>query len=460
MDKRFLSLLGITLIAFVAFLEYTVINTALPILQSTFEVSILNLQWVFNIYYIVVAIGMILCGKLGDIWGRRRIFYIGAGILLAGSFLAGEASTFAWLVFARGIQAVGVAATVILAPSLIHDIFPENVHYPMSFYGTVTGIGLAVGPSIGGLIVTYINWPWIFYINIPLIIIALACCLPYLKESKTYINARLNILGTILFILAMAPFIFSLIRGSQIGWRSASVIIPLIISLISLPVFFWTENKKVAPLINFSFFKNTEYVLSTIACLTGGTLVAVALFFSPLFLIQVLHYSANFSGFILLAVPIAIVFFSPFIGKIIHKFGTRPALLIVPIVALAASFLYLAFSYYHQIIFALGAFLLTGIAWALINVAAPIGAAKAVSETQAGSAIGVIFSLWNIIAAIGIAITSVLFNSVEKSKSIITSGQGFHVVFIYLTIAMFIFSVLSLVLNKKIITAHSILEKQ
>jgi MFS family permease len=164
-SSKFLALLGVSLVAFTSLLDYTIVNTALPTIQQSFGVSILSLQWVFNIYCIIVAIFMIINGRLGDIYGRRLVFYIGAIILGIGSIGAGLSENFGMLIFFRAVQSFGVAATVPLGVSLVNCLYQEKAHHAMSFYAAVTGIALAIGPFVGGWIVVHWGWQWIFLLT-------------------------------------------------------------------------------------------------------------------------------------------------------------------------------------------------------------------------------------------------------------------------------------------------------
>jgi EmrB/QacA subfamily drug resistance transporter len=312
--KKLLALIGMSLIAFVAFLEYTVVSTALPTIQQAFSVSMLDLQWVFNIYSIVAAISMILAGRLGDLFGRRKVFYIGALLLGVGSLGAGFSPTYYWLIFFRAVQSLGVAATVTLASSLINIIYGDKAHYPMSFFVAFTGLGLAVGPYLGGVLVTAFGWEWIFFINIPLLIIAYIFCIPCVPESKASKRVALDLKGAVLFALTIVSLILGLVEGEQIGWAQPFPLLCIVVFLIALPLLVKVENACKNPIIDFSFFAKKDFFLAGLVCVLGGGLISPALLFAPMYLQKVIDFSPEKAGLYLLMVPISVVIFAPLVG--------------------------------------------------------------------------------------------------------------------------------------------------
>ena len=269
-NSEYLSLCGITLTAFVALLDYTLVNTALPTIQSTFQVSVLDLQWVFNIYCIVIAVFMVISGRLGDRYGRRLMFYWGTIILGLGSYGAGHADSFITLVIFRGIQSIGAATTITLAISLINHLFIGRAHYPMSFYAAITGLGLTLGPFLGGVIVMHLGWRWIFYINIPFLLVAFAICIPCLSESKTHKSSYIDYPGAILLTTTLSSLIYGIIRGEDVSFFDPQCIICIILFMISLPILIWVENRQVNPMINPRFFSNAKFLSATSVCIMYG----------------------------------------------------------------------------------------------------------------------------------------------------------------------------------------------
>jgi MFS family permease len=455
--QKIIALFGITFIVFIAFLEYTIVNTALPTIQNFFNVSLLNLQWIFNIYSMGVAIFMIIFGRLGDLYGHRRIFYLGIFLLAAGSLGAGLSKYFWCLIAFRGLQSLGVAAIVTLGPGLINHIFQGKVHHPMSFYGTVTGIGVTLGPIIGGLIVMHWDWQWIFYINIPLLMLGSALCLPFIPKITSSHKTRIDYYGGLLIALSLAALMNGIIHGEQAGWSDHWTLLFFAIFAASFPLLIFTENRHVAPLLNFHFFKIPVFLLGVLAAMMSSIIFSTALFFCPLLLQEVLLLSPKAAGSFLLAIPVAIIFLGPFIGKIVHKIGIEYTLLTAMISGLIAAILYTFFaSHTSMMSIAIAAFVFTGIAWGIVTVGASISAMTAVPPSDAGAAIGTTYSSWNIAAALIIAITSVIFHQTSNANPSLSQTaaflHGFQSVFIWtsVTIALLIIVTITLIIfNKK-----------
>ena len=447
-ERKFLAFFGITLICFVSFLEYTVVNTALPTIQDIFKVSVLDLQWVFNVYSIVVATAMIVCGRLGDRFGRRLVFYLGALALALGSLGAGIAWGFWWLVGFRVLQSIGVGACVTLSVGLIQDVFANNMHRPLSIYGAVTGIGLAIGPTVGGWIVQHWGWRWIFLINIPLLGAAFLLCAISLPEFKPTSKTKIDYIGAGLTAVMIFMLVYGLLRGGQYGWHELWTLVLLVGFAILLPLFIWYECRQDHPMMNFRFYRYPSYLLSLLGVATGGTVVAATLFFAPLFLQRVLGYSPVDAGYALLAVPIGVVVFAPFVGDIAKKIGVHWLLVATCVIGLLTALMNLSFGTHVALWWVVASFLLPGIGWALINVGTPIAAATSVPPEQAGSAVGNCFAIWNITSAVNIAVMSVLFHHASGGQSMNLSPlifmKAYHSVFIYASIVMIVIVVLSL----------------
>lgn len=447
--RKLFALIGMTMIAFVAFLEYTVVNTALPTIQNEFSISMLDLQWVFNIYSIVVAISMILAGRIGDLFGRRKIFYLGALLLGLGSLGAGFAPTYSWLIFFRAVQGLGVAATVTLASSLINLIYGDKAHYPMSFFAAFTGIGLAIGPYLGGVLVTNFGWEWIFFINIPLLVVAYLFCLPCLSESKASGHVPLDLKGALILSVTIVSLIVGLIKGEEIGWTQPLPLCCMLIFLIALPLLVKVENACKNPIINFSFFARKDFFLAGLVCVLGGGLISPALLFAPMFLQKIMSFSPEKAGLYLLMVPISVVVFAPLVGKVVGKTGTRKMLVVATFIATVSAVFNLVFVETSVLHFALIGFFLVGLSWVVINVASAMSAISAVEEAHAGTAVGIVYSLWNISSAIVIAVLSIVYNAVTRShvvlgeKTAMLAGyKSVYTFVLILMVALFIIAVL------------------
>src|SRR5579871_5015940 len=184
-SNKWLAFIGITLLSFGCYLDYTVVNIALPTIQKELHTNLTSLQWVMNIYFLALCILATIMGRCGDLYGRRRVFYIGVGIFAIASLIAGSSSTIAWLICGRALQGVGAAIVFPLGPSLLPEAFPEKERgTAIAWLGSLGGVALALGPVMGGAIVAYWGWRWIFFINIPIILLGYLFSFKSIKESS------------------------------------------------------------------------------------------------------------------------------------------------------------------------------------------------------------------------------------------------------------------------------------
>jgi MFS family permease len=174
---KWIALFGVSLLAFTAFLDATIVNTALPFIQKALGANILQLQWIANIFTIILSMTMIAVGKLADHCGRKKIFYWGVILFAIAALGAGFSTAVAPLVFFRGLQALGASTIFITSAALLSDVFPEKERVrAISIYGGITGFGLMIGPFLGGILIGLFDWRWVFWINLPLIAIGLGLC--------------------------------------------------------------------------------------------------------------------------------------------------------------------------------------------------------------------------------------------------------------------------------------------
>lgn len=254
---RWRAFIGITLLSFGCYLDYTIVNVALPTIQAQLHANLSTLQWVMNIYFLALCVLATIMGRCGDLYGRRRVFYIGVFIFAVSSILAGCAANISELIFGRLLQGAGAAIVFPLGPSLLPQFFPENDRSKaIAWFGSIGGIALALGPVLGGFIVSYFGWRWIFFINVPLVLIGFLFCFSVLTESKSADKQCLDWLGVFLLALTIFGIVLSLIHGQEYGWSNLFSPLFLIIGIISGVTLIKVENKKENSLIDFKDFKN------------------------------------------------------------------------------------------------------------------------------------------------------------------------------------------------------------
>jgi EmrB/QacA subfamily drug resistance transporter len=415
MFKKHLAFIGLLMGSFVAFVDYMIVNNALPSIQETFHVPLISLQWVTTIYSIILASTLILFGRIGDIFGTKRIFYTGAWLLGLGSLAAGFSPSYNWLIFFRAIQSFGVSALIVAAPGILQSLYKEKSQKPMGIYASVGGLGLMIGPTMGGFIIKHWRWEGVFWINVPILLISLIICwiaLPHNKESlHLEKNAfyKLDLVGNLLIFINLTALIFLLIEIEQVGLGDKTII-SFVIFLISLLSLIVIEKNHTFPTLDLSHFKNRDFRFAVLNNISAGTLVTCGMFFSPIFLQTIMHFSPSTTGVILLAFAAIILVASPIFGALSASIKPWQIILLALFFGVFSSIGYIIFFEKQSLLVGMIAFALTGFVLAINNTFSALSAIDGLGEDKAGTSVGTIFAIFSIIGALTLGITSLLLH--------------------------------------------------
>lgn len=411
-SHKWLAFIGISLLSFGCYLDYTVVNVALPTIQHELQTDLTQLQWIMNIYFLALCILATIMGRCGDQYGRRRVFYIGGGIFAIASLIAGFSTNMGGLITGRFLQGVGAAIIFPLGPSLLPESFPEKERgKAIAWLGSLGGMALALGPVLGGLIVTYMGWRWIFFINIPIILLGYLFCSKSVNESKTkQTNRELDWQGMILLTLAMGGIVLSLIHSQVSGWTDLITLTYFTIGIVASIILVKIELNKLNPLIDFRDFSNLLFYAGAVLCLLAGVLSAVALFFDPLYLQIIRQQSPEFSGVILFAIPVAVFLVAFLIGWLVDHFGIINTIILGLLIAALSGFLQIFFTNATPLWYVICAFICLGSMWAMGNTVTIIAAQTAVEPSRASVATGTMVTMFNVGGSIGLAIAVVIYN--------------------------------------------------
>src|SRR5881227_2757369 len=219
MDRKWWTLIAVCVGTFMLLLDVTIVNVALPDIQTSLKASFSDLQWVVDAYALMLAALLLTTGSLADLFGRRRVFMIGLVIFSVSSLLSGVATTPLWLNLARGAQGVGGAAMFSTALALLGVAFQGRERgTAFGVWGAITGLAVAIGPVIGGALTTGLSWRWIFLVNVPIGIVALLVCLLRVDESRQPGRPRPDLIGFVTFSAALGALVYALIKGNAKGW--------------------------------------------------------------------------------------------------------------------------------------------------------------------------------------------------------------------------------------------------
>ena len=310
---------------FMIMLDNTVVNVALPTMQKDLHVSTPRLEWIVVAYALTFAALMITGGKLGDLYGRRRIFIVGLVIFTLASLACGFSSSIGFLIGARAVQGVGAALMNPATLSIITATFaPKERGKAIGIWAGVSALALAIGPLIGGLITQNLNWNWIFFINVPVGVVAIVVSQLVIRESRdTSHEQSIDIPG----LLTSAGFLFSLsyalIEGNQQGWASAEILGLFGAAALFLAVFVALELRQRLPMLDLSLFRIGAFAGSNIVAMMVSLAMFGVFFFVSLYVQEILGYSATQAGAIFLPMTVLIILIAPIAGRFSDRVGSR-----------------------------------------------------------------------------------------------------------------------------------------
>lgn len=428
------ALLGVCLLAFTAFLDVTIVNTALPFIQTAFNATIIQLQWVANIFTIILSMSLIALGKFVDLWGKKRVFFCGVILFAISAFGAGLSDTIEILVFFRGLQALGAATILVASTSLLSDVFPEHDRVrAIGIYAGVTGFGLMIGPFLGGILIGLLGWRWVFWINLPLIVLGLCACSFSLKAlSHEKHSVKIDWLGIILLILGLGSLLYGIIAGAQGNWASISAWIILGIGITALIILFILDARSKNSLLDLHIFKEKLIVLAALSCAFAGVASSVFMFFDPLYLRILRQLSPFLIGLLIAVIPAAQVLISIGFNRFEKRFGIANLLFVSIVTAFIAVVLHRTIQIDTSLYFLILPFFLLGVNWGLSNAATITAINQVVAPRKIGVAIGTVMTVWNIVGSILLAASTAVFHSAEAGSSFLPafhSTINFNIVF-------------------------------
>jgi EmrB/QacA subfamily drug resistance transporter len=325
--RRWTALAVIALAQFIVIMDTSIIGVALPDIRADLGFSPGDLSWVFNAY--VVAFGglLLLGGRLSDLFGAKRIFALGWAVLAAGSLAAGLADTTGIEIAARAVQGAGAALIAPSALTLLMMLFghdPKELMKAFAVYGAAAPAGGTAGVFLGGVITEWASWPWVFYINIPVALLALALT-PRLMPSAPARRGSVDILGAILATGGLAGTVFAIVRAPEQGWGSTETPLVLAGGLVALAAFAAVQNVRREPLMRLSIFRTPNLAAANLAQVLLGAAWVPMWFFLNLYLQQVLGYGAFEGGSALvpmtLAITLGMVVVAP---RLMARVGAKP----------------------------------------------------------------------------------------------------------------------------------------
>ncbi|MDR1007706.1 MAG: MFS transporter [Campylobacteraceae bacterium] len=320
--NRWKIFISVSLFTFMATLDGSIVNIALPTIAESLNIPMNKSIWIVAVYMMTICIFLILFGKISDIVGKIKIFRIGTLVFIGGTFLSGLANSLDTLIAARIVQACGASMTMSTNLGIITEIFkPQERGKALGFIGSVVSLGSITGPSIGGIIVHYLPWSYIFWLNVPFGLLTLLLGVRYLPKDVSKTKGSIDFAGFFIYAAVIVLFFGSMFTGQEIGFNNTAIQISLALSLLFAILFIKYEYGKTSPLIEFAIFKNKSVTVGLICAL----IVFGANFFfailMPFYLQTARGYAPSAAGFIMMAFPIVMVIAAPIAGSLAYKLG-------------------------------------------------------------------------------------------------------------------------------------------
>lgn len=326
-QKRWFALIVLCLGSLMIVLDTTIVNVALPSIRTSLGFSESSLAWVVNAYMLTFGGFLLLGGRLGDLFGHRRLFLIGIVFFIVASLGCGLANTQSFLIVARAIQGIGGAIVSAVALSLIMDLFtkPEDRAKAMGVIGFVSAGGGSIGVLLGGVLTSVLNWHWIFLVNLPIGVIVFILCFMLLPASrKTEAARHLDLAGAFTVTSALMLAVYAIVNGNEVGWVSLQTVGFLSIAGLLGIIFFFVESRTHSPLIPLSFFRLRNLATANVIGILWAAAMFAWFFLSALYLQLILGYSPLLVGLSFLPANLIMAVFSLGLSaKIVMKFGIK-----------------------------------------------------------------------------------------------------------------------------------------
>lgn len=409
--RRWLALAGIAIASFLGCIDFTIVNTAIPAIQPSLDADMDQAQWIVTIFVMALSACMVAAGRLADLLGRRRLLYAGMLVFGAASLGAGLAQSMAALIAWRLLQGVACAALYTTSAAIVAHAFPDSERgRALGLLFAANGLGLAIGPVAGGLLVASLGWRAVFLLNVPLIALAFLLCLGRVDASRGA-RARFDVAGLVLLAAALPCLLLAIARGGAWGWASGATLGTAGAGLALLLLFGWVERSVASPLLQLDLFVNGRFLLAGLANFSLAFFYCAAFFLLPLYLSEVRGQDSAAIGWLLLPVTAVMACVSPLAGRAADRLGTAPLLV--------AGFAFLALSAAMQAGFTNGsgwtrviaALAAMGIGWGCILGPATVAALACVPPALASVAMGASWTLHNLGAALGLSIATVVFQA-------------------------------------------------
>jgi EmrB/QacA subfamily drug resistance transporter len=415
--NKWWTLVAVCLGTFMLLLDVTIVNVALPDIQRALHASFSDLQWVVDAYALTLAAFLLTAGSLADMYGRRLLYLVGLVVFTCASMLCGFAVTTLMLQLSRALQGVGGAIMFAVSLALLADAFRgKDRGVAFGVWGTVTGLAVAIGPLLGGILTSGLSWRWIFFVNVPIGIVAVVIAVLKVAESRAPHASRPDWAGFCLFTVALASLVYGLIESNQRSFTDSLVLGCFAAAAALLVVFVFVERRIAHPMFDLSLFKLPTFTGGSVAAFGLSASIFAMLLYLVLYLQDILGYSALATGVRLMVISGGILVAATVAGRLSSRVPVRlligPGLLLVGVSLLLMRGLNAGSSWTHLI----PGMIVGGIGTGMVNPPLASTAVGVVPPQRAGMASGINSTFRQVGIATGIALLGALFSNEVKNE--------------------------------------------
>jgi EmrB/QacA subfamily drug resistance transporter len=410
--RKWFTLAAVSFGLFMIMLDNTVVNVALPAIQRDLGADLSELQWVVTGYALTFAALMLIGGKVADAYGRRRIFVIGIAVFTLASLWCGLAGSGNELIAARVLQGAGAALMNPATLSIIAATFPPRQRgTAIGIWAGVSALALAIGPLAGGLITEHLDWSWIFFVNVPIGVVAIAASYLFIDESRDETHVRLDLPGLATSGIGLFTLTYALIEANTYGWGSTRILGSFVVAGAALLAFVLLERYQRDPMLPLDLFRSGTYTGANLVVLLVALAMFGIFFFLSLYMQNVLGYSAVQTGAAFLPMTILIILVAPIAGKTSDRIGSR-GLMTAGMLLIAAQLVYFSrLDVDSTFWYLLPGFLVGGVGMALTMTPSAAAATRSVSVDKAGVGSAVLNASRQVGGSIGIALMGAIVAS-------------------------------------------------
>jgi EmrB/QacA subfamily drug resistance transporter len=424
-SRRWWALAGVSLATFMTYLDNNIVNVAIPTIQRSLHLSVSGLEWVVSSYLLTLAGLLLVGGRLADVFGRRRLFLAGLGVFTLSSLAAGLAGSGGVLIASRAIQGIGAAllmpATLAILMAAFTNVRERNT--AIGIWAAVSGLALATGPVLGGLISQHVHWGWIFLINVPIGVITFAISALRIDESRADSAVRrLDLPGLVSSAVALFALTYALIQGNANGWTSPAILGGFALAAVAAGAFLAIEARTANPMVELGMFRHREFSGGTGTTMIWAFGILGIYFFTSIYLQEILGFSPTKAGLAFVPMALTVAVFAAIAPQVAARAGAHRTVAAGMALMVAGLVLFARLGLHATYDSLLPGFMLFGAGAGLMNVPVTNATMQAIPAERAGVASALLNASREVAGLLGITVIGAILRT--RQSAALRAGAG------------------------------------